>query len=182
MRRQEAIRRAYQIPGMCWPAELGALFDLFSGSTKHVEVGAFCGRSLFTTSMALGKDAELIIVEPFVGCDADEFPLPGPNWQRLILHATLAAIEHHRPDIRWTIIEEKSLDALPIIERCQTCYIDGDHHFAECSADIIGYRAITSGILAGHDYWAAIPSVVEAVNQNLESFRILSNTRIWVAE
>jgi len=182
MRFEEAVRRAYQIPGMCWPSELGALYRLFRGSTRHVEVGAFCGRSLFTTAMVLGRDAELIIVEPFLGCNADEFPLPGPRWQRQVLAATIAAIEHHRPDIRWTLLDNLSLDALPMIGTCQSCYIDGDHGFAECSADIVGYQAITTNTLAGHDYWAAIPSVMEAVNQNLEKFRVLPKTRIWVAE
>jgi len=132
--------------------------------------------------MVLGRDAELIIVEPFLGCDAEEFPLPGSQWQKQVLAATIAAIEHHRPDIQVQLFDCLSLDALPMIGTCETCYIDGDHGFAECSADIVGYRAITAHTLAGHDYWAAIPSVMEAVNQNLEKFRVLPKTRIWVAE
>ena len=182
MRFEEAVRRAYQIPGMCWPSELGALYRLFRGSLRHVEVGAFCGRSLFTTAMALGRNAELLIVEPFLGCDAEEFPLPGPQWQKQVLLATASAINHHRPDIQIQFFNYTSLDALPMIGTCQSCYIDGDHGFAECSADIAGYRAITTQTLGGHDYWPAIPSVMEAVNQNLEKFRVLPKTRIWVAE
>jgi len=182
--RQEAISRCYQIPGMCWPAELGALYDLFSGSTRHVEVGSFCGRSLFVTAMTLGRDAELFAVEPFFGCGDDRFPLPSTEWQRDTLYATAEAIREHRPDIRLNIIEEKSLDALRAFTgEVASVYIDACHYFAECSADIQGWRSVLApgGILAGHDYWPTDTGVMDAVNSMIPQFRVIPDTRIWVA-
>lgn len=185
MRFEEAVRRAYQIPGMCWPSELGALYRLFRGSLRHVEVGSFCGRSLFVTAMALGRDAELLAVEPFIGCEADEFPLPSAKWQRNTLYTTIEAIKEHRPDIQLQVIEAKSLDALRAFKgKATSIYIDACHHFAECSADIQGWRSVLApgGILAGHDYWAADPGVMDAVNACCPKFQVLPDTRIWVAE
>lgn len=185
MNRHEAVVRCYQIPGMCWPVELGELFDLFAGSRRHVEIGSFCGRSLFVTAMTLGTDAELFAVEPFIGCEADRFPMPSTDWQRDTFYATVAAIQEHRPDIRVQVIEAKSLDALRAFQgQATSIYIDACHHFAECSADIQGWKSVLApgGILAGHDYWAADPGVMDAVNAFCLRFRVLPDTRIWVAE
>lgn len=185
MDRHEAVTRCYQIPGMCWPAELGALYDLFAGSMRHVEVGSFCGRSLFVTAMTLGQEAELFAVEPFIGCEVDQFPLPSIEWQRDVLYATVEAIREHRPDIRLHVIEAKSLDALRAFQgEAMSIYIDACHHYAECSADIQGWRSVLTpgGILAGHDYWAADPGVMDAVNAFCPQFRVLPDTRIWVAD
>ncbi len=185
MNRHEAVVRCYQIPGMCWPAELGALYGLFSGSRRHVEVGSFCGRSLFVTAMTLGKDAELFAVEPFIGCDTGQFPLPSACWQRGVLNLTIDAIHYHRPDIRVHLVEAKSLDALTSFRgEATSIYIDACHHYAECSADIQGWRSVLApdGILAGHDYWPTDPGVMDAVNAFCPKFRVLPDTRIWVAD
>lgn len=185
MNRHDAVVRCYQIPGMCWPAELGALYDLFAGSRRHVEIGSFCGRSLFVTAMTLSTDAELFAVEPFIGCEVDQFPLPSKCWQRGVLNLTIDAIHHHRPDIRVHLIDSTSLDALRAFRgEATSVYIDACHHYAECSADIQGWRSIRapSGILAGHDYWAADPGVMDAVNAFCPKFRVIPDTRIWVAE
>ena len=181
MELEEAVKRCYQIPGMCWPVELGTLYELFKGSMDHVEVGAFCGRSLFVSAMALGLDAQLTIVEPFIGCHVDQFPMPGPDWHRSVLSATIDAIRYHRPDLQITCLEQRSVQAMRLIGRkVETAYIDGDHHFAECSADIQGWSPIVLGTLAGHDYWPTDPGVMEAVQSSLVNFRIVPDTRIWV--
>jgi len=184
MNRHEAITRCYQIPGMCWPSELGALYDLFSGQRRHVEVGSYCGRSLFVTAMTLGMEAELFAIEPFIGCDSDEFPLPSSDWQRDVFYSTLDAIQSHRPDIQTHIIEAKSLDALrAFVGEATSIYIDANHHYAEVCADIQGWRSVLApgGILAGHDYWPPCSGVVDAVNQFCPGFRVIADTRIWVA-
>jgi hypothetical protein len=186
MNRREAIERAYQIPGMCWPVELGALYDLFSGSTCHIEVGSFCGRSLFTSAMALGQDAKLHVVESFTGCigESGSMPTPCPDWIPSVFIATIHAIQVHRPDIEITIHRESSLEvAKKFTAKATSIYIDANHHFAEVCADIQawGSHLADGGILAGHDYWPAERGVMEAVNLCLPSFRVIPNTRIWVA-
>jgi len=185
MNRREAIERAYQIPGMCWPVELGSLYDLFNGSVCHVEVGSFCGRSLFTSAMGLGQDAKLHVVESFTGCigQASSMPTPCPDWIPSVFIATIRAIQVHRPDIQVTIHREPSLEAAAKFRsKATSIYIDANHHFAEVCADIQawGVHLADGGIMSGHDYWPAERGVMEAVNHCLPSFRVLPNTRIWV--
>lgn len=184
MNRHEAVVRCYQIPGVCWPSELGAIYDLFRGSMRHIEVGSFCGRSLFVTAMTLGAGAELFAVEPFIGCDSAEFPMPSDDWQRKTLYATIEAIEKYRPDIDVQVFEMSSIEALRGFPgNASSVYIDACHHFAECSADIQGWRSRldSEGILAGHDYWPCCPGVMDAVQATVRHFRVIPDTRIWVA-
>lgn len=184
MTRREAVKRCYQIPGMCWPAELGSLYDLFRGSSRHVEVGSFCGRSLFATAMTLADSADLIAVESFIGCDADQFPLPSSYWQREVLYVTIDSIREHRPDLKIQVVEASSLDALRSFQgKATSIYIDATHHYAEVSADIQGWRSVLAPgrILAGHDYWPCCPGVMDAVQEFCPGFRVIENTRIWVA-
>jgi len=186
MSRREAIERAYQIPGMCWPVELGSLYDLFVGSTLHVEVGSFCGRSLFTSAMALGENATLYVVESFTGCsgEAGSMPVPSDGWIRGVLGLTIDAIQNHRPDLTIIQTEKPSIEALlDFGDKATSIYIDANHHYAEVCGDIKGWqsRLAPRGILAGHDYWPAERGVIEAVQECLPQFRVIPNTRIWVA-
>jgi len=182
MDKQEAVKRCYQIPGMCWPVELGVLFDLFAGSLEHVEIGSFCGRSLFVTAMTLGEGAKLTIVEPLIGCHSDEYPLPNQHWQKQVLKATLQAIREHRPDLSLEWLQTLSIDALRgYTGNPQSVYVDGCHYFAEVLADIQGWYSIlqSPGLLAGHDYWSRDPGVVEAVNESKIPFSVIPGTRIF---
>lgn len=182
MNRHEAVTRCYQIPGMCWPSELCTLWDLFRGTTRHVEVGSYCGRSLFVTAMTAAENAELFVVEPLIPVDQAIWPMPSPHWQAMVLQATIEAIKHHRPDLRLHHVELTSVDACREFQGLATSiYIDANHAFAECLADIQGWRTklAPGGILAGHDYWAAEPGVMDAVNGSGFAFEVVSNTRIF---
>jgi hypothetical protein len=48
-----ATRRAFMIPGMIWPREMLALRQLFGESKRHIELGTFCGKSLYVTAAAM---------------------------------------------------------------------------------------------------------------------------------
>jgi hypothetical protein len=182
MKRSEAVKRCYQIPGMCWPVELGVLWDLFSGTTRHVEIGTYCGRSLFVTAMSAAEGAEIISVEPLIPVDQNIWPMPSPDWQRASLNATFAAIRYHRPDLVVTHLERTSVDACREFHGvASSIYIDGDHNFAEVLADIQGWktRLADGGILAGHDYWPTDQGVIEAVHASGFAFEVIANTRIF---
>lgn len=182
MDKLEAVARCYQIPGMCWPVELGVLFDLFSGTTRHVEVGAYCGRSLFVSAMTAAQDAEIFFIEPLTPVDQDRWPMPSPAWQAMVLEATMEAIRYHRPDLRLYHVGQTSVDACRNFEgTASSIYIDANHAFAECLADIQGWKTklALGGILAGHDYWPVDPGVMDAVNGCGFPLEVVSNTRIF---
>ena len=182
MDRHEAVTRCYQIPGMCWPVELCALYDLFHGTTRHVEVGSYCGRSLFVTAMTAAEGAELFVVEPLVPVDQAIWPMPSPAWQAMVLGATIETIRFHRPNLKIHHVELTSVDACREFQGwASSIYIDANHAFAECLADIQGWktRLAENGILAGHDYWPAEPGVMDAVHASGFGFEVVSNTRIF---
>ena len=179
MQRSEAIKRAYEIPGQTWPRELGALYDLCKGSTCHVEIGSFCGRSLFTSAMSLAHSAKLFAVDPLIEIDT-KYPMPSEAWWENVLSITLQTIRDYRPDlqVRWfrcgSLEAAREIDVIP-----DTVFIDGDHNYAEVSADIQAWSHAKK--LFGHDYWPQHAGVMRAVNELCEEFVIVPNTRIWQA-
>lgn len=179
MQRSEAIKRAFAIPGQCWPRELATLYDLCKGSTCHVEIGSYCGRSLFTSAMSLAHGAKLFAVDPLLPLDSVHL-MPSESWWENVLSITLQTIREHRPDlqVRWfrcgSLEAAREIDGIP-----DTVYIDGNHNYAEVCADIGAWSHAKK--LFGHDYWSKDPGVMDAVNELCEEFVIVPDTRIWQA-
>ena len=130
--------------------------------------------------MALRRDATVTIVEPFFESDS----LPSKSWNRDVLEATIRAIREARPDLDISQIEAASVEAVRLAPTASAIYIDACHEYAECRADIELWqtRLRPGGVLFGHDYSPRHPGVMDAVNEVLPVFRLISDTRIWVAE
>lgn len=175
--RHEAVTCAYGIPGMMWPQELCWLYDTFSKSTSHLEIGSYCGRSLFASCVGMSPDAFTLSVDPISETDNT----PSAEWVRIVRNATVSEIQRHT---NVKCVEEKSIDALRDYERMfDSTFIDGSHHYADVSCDIqLALRLVKpGGIIAGHDYWPCHTGVMEAVNAFVPKFQAVPGTRIWVA-
>ncbi len=178
------VEEAFLIPGWCWPRELGAIKHLVESSHCHVEVGSFCGKSLYAACAGVKPGASVFAIDP--GKEDSHIHTPNAEWVKTTLATTIAAIQRKRPSISVTHLECDSLAASLIIRDKKiapdTVYIDGDHNYAEVCADILTWYKLLKpgGILIGHDYWAACPGVIEAVQELLDnSFMLMENTRIW---
>ena len=180
--RQKIIEQCYQVPGQMWPAELGWLYDNFASSNAHVEIGTYCGRSLLASCGGMSNRATVLAVDP------DLFELPiGNRWIQSVRHAPLALIKAER-GLDVTLIAGLSTD---VARQCaessrkfDSIFIDGNHNYAECRADIEVWRTRLKpgGLLAGHDYWPVHTGVMEAVNETLAGrFQVAPGTRIWWA-
>jgi len=183
--REFAVRAGYQIPGMLWPQEAGQLYDLFAGSSCHVEIGSYAGKSLFTTAMTLAEGAVLYAVDPFILSDIDTYPLPSPTWLQMVQKVTIEDIRHHRKDL---IVSQVELTGFEFARKYHasspqptTIYIDGSHYDADVDADINSWLPLLAkgGIMAGHDFWPQHPGVMDAVSRNLPGFKTFPNSRIW---
>jgi hypothetical protein len=162
-----------------WPQELCWLYDTFRKSRTHAEVGAFCGRSLFASSVGMEPGSTVIAVEPFLLDDlADN---PGPAWVKHVFKGTVTEIQKHNVDIIHS--QKKSLDAIHDFQkmRFDSVFIDASHHYADVACDIQCWMPLikSGGIIAGHDYWPRDPGVMDAVSELIPNFRVVDNTRIW---
>jgi predicted O-methyltransferase YrrM len=148
-----------------------------------VEIGTYCGRSLLAT--CLGIKAENATV---FSIDANcEYPI-GNEWISAVRNATLAHIHTVTTVIKVRTLEMLSIDASRYCFerqlRFDSAFIDGDHNYAECRADIEAWSALlkSGGIISGHDYWPTHTGVMDAVNELLTGrFAVIPGTRIWVA-
>jgi len=175
MDRAQVIKYSYQIPGQMWPVELGWLYDTFSKSTHHLEIGVYCGRSTYVTAYGMSKG----VIYAVDACLSD---IQTPEWIASVRSATFEACKPSKCIINF--MPNYSVDAARLIPqntRFDSIFIDGDHNYAECRADIECWLPFLrpGGIISGHDFWSRDAGVMEAVHQTLPSFKVAKNTRIW---
>jgi hypothetical protein len=188
------VEEAFLIPGWCWPRELGAIEHLVKNNQSmcHVEIGSFCGKSLYAACTGIKPSATVFAVDPcrdssHIHCkDESHIHTPSNEWVKATLTSTITAIKSKRPSLDITHLEYSSLAASLIIKdnnlSPDSIYIDGDHNYAEVCADILTWYKLLKpgGLLMGHDFWAANPGVIDAVQELLVgSFKVVENTRIW---
>lgn len=180
--REEAMLQCYQVPGQMWPTELGWLFDTFRDSSRHVEIGTYCGRSLLATCLGMQTQRTEVI-----SVDVDVQSPIGRSWVAGVRQLTFDQIQA-TTGIRVEWIELLSIDAARLCGSRRlvfdSVFIDADHHYAECRADVEVWSQLTrpGGIISGHDYWPVDSGVMEAVNEVLGGrFQVVPGTRIWYA-
>ncbi len=182
--RHSAVTRAYPIPGQTWPSELCWLYDNLAGDKKmHVEVGVYCGRSLFTSCASMSRSTIVAVdLEPPPGDKTH----PSSDWVNGVRAVTLEAIERLtsnevRLSLRGSIEESKRVRKE--IGQVDSVFIDGDHTYESASGDIEAWKPLIKqgGLICGHDYSTAFPGVMDAVNNLVPGFRVVENTRIWIA-
>lgn len=114
----------------------------------------------------------------------DESEWVNKDWTRKILGATLDLI----PSL-W--VERFNIHSVDAARRCvqtgmkfDSVFIDGDHNYAECKADIQAWMPLLrqGGLICGHDYWPAHIGVMDAVNEVFDGrHSVVPGTRIWFA-
>lgn len=179
---------AYLIPGWCYPRELDALHRLVKGSECHVEIGSFCGKSLYASCLALDPQATVFAVDrcTYDNIFTPNLYVPDSQWVKKVLDATIESIQLKQPHMKITHLVGDSMEAAYHIQkldiRPNTVYIDGDHNYAEVHSDIMNWYSLLApgGRIIGHDFWAANPGVIDAVEELFDGkFSVESETRIW---
>lgn len=176
----KAMMIGYQIPGMQWPKEMTWIYEAFAKSGTHIEVGAYCGKSLWMAASGNAKHSPA----SFIAVDDFSIAQECPGWVRKVFAATAEMIAFQTGH-RVQMIEKHSFDAAKELARegvkADSAFIDGCHHYAECRADIEAYSSLVKpgGILAGHDYWPEDTGVMDAVNDTGD-FETIPGTRVWL--
>lgn len=176
MTRDETIRQCYQVPGQMWPVELGWLYDNISKSKIHAEIGTYCGRSLLASCSGMQKFSEVVSVD-------DGSQWQNRQWVERVQAATFALLEQ---DISINSLRMHSIEAARECQRLghkfDSIFIDADHNYAECRADIEAWRTLLKpgGLICGHDYWTQDVGVMDAVNEVFQGLhQVVPGTRIW---
>lgn len=176
-----AMAIGYRIPGEMWPTELGWLYYQLAQSRVHVEVGTFCGRSLWATCAGLQQPSRVIAVDANEG---HAIPIP---WVQGVRQLTIQMI-HDLTLARVELLETYSVDAARqlmqqgLAGQVDSVFVDGNHNAAEVMADCQAWWPLLreGGTLCGHDYWSADPGVMDAVQRQFGGrHQTATNTRIW---
>lgn len=183
----KTVKAVTNIPGWLWPREMGALYRQTMHSKLHVEIGTFCGKSLYVTAAAM-NGGKIIAVDPL---STNQFSVqaelvPDNEWNKEVLKSTVQAIHRNFE----TKVEWWEMTSITAIRQAyeygftfDSCFIDGNHNRAECEADIVGWSPLIKpgGRVLGHDYYPNNMGVIAAVNSVFgDSFSILPETRIWI--
>lgn len=188
--RQRAVEACYLIPGWCYPRELGALYDLFAGSTLHVELGTFCGKSLFVTGQTMADRGLLICVDPLdFASPGDHYHIPSADWVERVLGATTIELCLQRPDLvikKWRTLSLDAARQMQAFKRLATSiYFDWAKEYAETLQDLEAWYCLMApgAVMMGHDYWPVHQGVIAAVEEFFGvrqlAFEIVPQTRLW---
>lgn len=204
--KDDVVTAAHLIPGWCYLHELALIYELVKESRFHVEIGTFCGKSLFVAGLAMRNGSRVVGVDamnfgwvqdfdphfrlPYIAQDRGEGT---PCWPEEILDLTVRAIKTHNPDTDVMFIREPSVRAAIELkdEKIDSIFIDGNHTYDGVCFDIDSWYPMLKpgGIMFGHDYWPQHPGVIEAVNLKFGGdsvaeipggFRVQPDTRIWI--
>lgn len=131
------------------------------GIRKAVEIGTDLG-SFACDFLRRWEGDELWCVDPYA--PAEEFPWPRDG-ELAIAAARLAAFNGRARIVR--AASAQAVAALPWWFKPGFVYIDAAHDYESVAADIAAWwpRVLDGGILAGHDYDATHPGVVQAVDE-----------------
>jgi len=160
------LDRALQIAGWMSHLELRWLAEQATRARTIIEIGSWKGRS----TRALGDNVQaggtVYAIDHWIGQLFD--PSAGPNAE-LHRRGSEACYQDFRANVADLIesgriypIRLNSEQAFPAVKaalynttrQADLVFIDGDHQYAGCKADILAYRTLLrqGGILSGHDY------------------------------
>jgi predicted O-methyltransferase YrrM len=154
--------------------------DLPAGA-QCVEVGVAWGRSavfLASQFVALGKSATIWIVDEWSRPWWGTFGTGSEHWlSTLVEHATVAELDLLH------VVRAQSQRAARMFDpgELDFVFIDGDHRAESVRADLAAWRPKMKprGILAGHDYAAPWPGVIEAVDGAFGRDKIAVQETCW---
>lgn len=165
MRNNPGLRAVALASGLIPPramhtdAEAELLRGFASGRRCVVELGVYEGASAIALARALGPDAELHLVDPFVD-ESGWSMLPG--WHgtpRATMAAVRRARRHGGPRVRWHVARSQDVGRAWAGPAVDLVFVDGDHSPAGCREDwdVWHPHVAPGGVVAFHDARWEVP-------------------------
>lgn len=135
------------------------MVERFPTGSRFLEVGTYAGKSFAYMAVEIvnsGKEIDLIGIDGFgwehLKPDFDQNLLPVKD-NYFVVKGNSIELSQKLPD--------KSLDFI---------FIDANHTYEDVKADILAYlpKIKEGGVIAGHDYCADWPGVIQAVTEVFE--------------
>ena len=173
-----------EIEGWMGDVELVTLANMAKGRNKILEIGSWYGRStrtlaencpgiVYAVDWWNGSEGHVPSTEAAKNWNGDYAMMQ--FWQNngdLIIKGKIIPIRMRSDHANWI------LTFLGL--KFDMIFIDGDHNYLGCKADIIGTRALMGEgcLLCGHDYynWAGVK---QAVDELIPAFKVVNGTSIW---
>lgn len=177
-------RRRQMIEGWMGRRPRKWLAQQAKAANRIIEVGVWKGRS--TLILARATLGTVWAVDHWQGVPAD------PSQAALYPDPQLAELE-----FRANVARYVSAGKVRVLAMASTCaarilmqdhgpvfdfvFIDGDHSYDGCKADIEAYRPLVrpGGLLSGHDYKPKWPGVMQAVDEAFDGSATIGPASIW---
>lgn len=159
--RPDAIVKAMRVDGFMSEEELTWLYETAQRMNSVVEIGSWKGRS--TIALLEGCDGPVVAVDNWSGHD------PSSNG---FLESQVAVEDVYDTFRRntegyynLTVIRGQSAESADQFEQADLVFIDAEHTYEGCKADIEAWLPRTRKMIAIHDFNASWPGVMQAVNE-----------------
>ena len=177
----DRVQKAITIRGWMDTLELQYLERIATGCQLVIELGSFCGRS----SQVLAAAEQLVCVdlwgkttwelEDFASNNFAENVDIWSEWEKNKTPNMVARRgDLYAPHFVYPLIADYH-------GRADVVFIDANHGMQSVCSDILlaGHLVKPGGIICGHDYCAAFPSVIKAVEKECPTFEMIDGTTIW---
>jgi predicted O-methyltransferase YrrM len=173
------IERSKTIDGWIGDDEMEYLAQSAAKSKVIAEIGSWKGRS--TSAMADNTTGKIYAVDTWAGSPEHTEILrdKDSDWLFNEFKKNMAGLNVE--PIRMTSLDAAKYFAEQEI-KFDLIFIDANHDFAAVNADILAWRPLLNenGILCGHDFVSGWFGVIQAVQKNISSFRVIST--LWTTE
>lgn len=172
------VALALKIRGWMTLPELLVLAEFASTRKQIVEVGSYCGRS--ARVMADNTDGNILCVDPWNGiCLTFGLTVHSNGYNKEFREFTRNMADHilaGKADFRIIDFRELWLEFTP-----DMIFLDAIHTYEELVLDIKhSLQLMPKGLLCGHDYCAAWPGVMQAVDEIFPQRQVKES--IWYVE
>lgn len=158
-----------------------------------VELGVWMGKSasfLMQNLEVYGKNFELWLVDNFKNAPTHyakyavdtQMGIPEARTRASYLYRTVANLQRYRQLEKANVLQCNSARAARLFDdqSCYFVYIDADHSYEACKADIKAWlpKVTSPGVIAGHDYdWSTVRKAVDEQFGN--SVKTNHNQKAW---
>lgn len=168
------VQKALVVDGFMTPQELKWLYDKAGEVESVIELGSWKGRS--TIALLNGCNGTVTAVDNWLGHDPSSNGILQQQAENENIFETFKENTKGYQNLKIIRGDTKNADCKP----ADMVFIDAEHTYEGCKADISKWLPKAKKIICGHDYNNEWPGVVQAVNEAFGEVNVVGT--IWYKE